>query len=102
MALDPLVFALVRGVNDAFGVFFVAILEEFGWSRAALAGVFSCARFTEGTISVAVGMLSDRFGLRRLVPLSACLVALGLILGYFLILHLQSQKLVRRKERAQG
>jgi sugar phosphate permease len=83
VGVSALVFALVRGVNDAFGVFFVAILEEFGWGRAALAGVFSCARLTEGTISVAVGMLSDRFGLRRLVPLSACLVALGLILASY-------------------
>lgn len=80
VAVSALVFALVRGVNDSFGVFFVAILEEFDWSRAAVAGVFSCARLTEGAISVGVGMLSDRFGLRRLVPLSACLVALGLIL----------------------
>ena len=83
VGVSALVFALVRGVNDAFGVFFVAILEEFGWSRAAVAGVFSCARLTEGTISVAVGMLSDRFGLRRLVPLSACLVALGLVLASY-------------------
>ena len=83
VAVSALVFALVRGVNDAFGVFFVAILEEFGWSRAAVAGVFSCARLTEGTISVAVGMLSDRFGLRRLVPISTCLVALGLILASY-------------------
>jgi sugar phosphate permease len=83
VGISALVFALVRGVNDAFGVFFVAILEEFGWSRAALAGVFSCARLTEGSISVAVGMLSDRFGLRRLVPLSACLVAFGLILASY-------------------
>ena len=34
--------------------------------------------------------------------ITAYVVALGLILGYFLILHLQSQKLVRRKEKAHG
>ena len=81
VGISTLVFAIVRGVNDAFSVFFVAILEEFGWSRAAVASVFSLARLTEGTISVGVGMLSDRFGLRRLVPVSACLVALGLVLA---------------------
>lgn len=81
VGVSTLVFAIVRGVNDAFGVFFVAILEEFGWGRAAVAGVFSLARFTEGAVSVGVGMLSDRFGLRRLVPISACLAALGLILA---------------------
>ena len=63
VGISTLVFAIVRGVNDAFSVFFVAILEEFRWSRAAVAGVFFLARLTEGTISVGVGMLSDRFGL---------------------------------------
>ena len=81
VGISTLVFAIVRGVNDAFGVFFVAILEEFGWGRAAVAGVFSFARLTEGAVSIVVGKLSDRFGLRRLVPISACLVALGLMLA---------------------
>lgn len=81
VGISTLVFAIVRGVNDSFSVFFVAFLEEFGWGRAAVAGVFSCARLTEGVISVGVGMLSDRFGLRRLVPMSACLVAIGLVLA---------------------
>jgi sugar phosphate permease len=81
VGVSTLVFAIVRGVNDSFGVFFVAWLEEFGWGRAAVAGVFSCARLTEGAVSIGVGMLSDRFGLRRLVPLSACLAALGLVLA---------------------
>lgn len=77
VGIATLVFAIVRGVNDSFSIFFVALLEEFGWGRAAGAGVFSCARLTEGTVSVGVGILSDRFGLRRLVPMSACLVAPG-------------------------
>jgi hypothetical protein len=67
VGISTLVFAIVRGVNDAFSVFFVAILEEFGWSRAAVAGVFSLARLTEGTVSVGVGMLSDWAG-RALCP----------------------------------
>jgi MFS family permease len=36
---------------------------------------------TEAAISLAVGLLSDRFGLRRLVPISAGLAALGLVLA---------------------
>jgi sugar phosphate permease len=81
VGISGLVFAVVRGVNDSFGVFFVAILDEFGWSRAAVAGAFSFARLTEGSVSVAAGMLSDRLGLRRLVPASACVSALGLIMA---------------------
>ncbi len=80
VATTSLVFAIVRGVNDSFGVFFVAIVEEFGWGRAAVAGVFSFGRLVEGAASMGVGLLSDRFGLRRIVPISACIAALGLLL----------------------
>jgi hypothetical protein len=37
VGISGLAFAVVRGVNDAFGVFLVAFVEEFGWSRAAVA-----------------------------------------------------------------
>jgi membrane protein required for beta-lactamase induction len=37
VGMSGLVFAMVRGVNDAFGAFLVAFVEEFGWSRAAVA-----------------------------------------------------------------
>ena len=36
VGMSGLVFAVVRGVNDAVGVFLVAFVEEFGWSRAAV------------------------------------------------------------------
>ena len=81
VGISGLVFAVVRGVNDSFGVFLVAFVEEFGWSRAAVAGAFSFGRAVEGTVSVAVGMLSDRLGLRRIVPICACLMALGLVMA---------------------
>ncbi len=81
VGISGLVFAVVRGINDSFGVFLVAFVEEFGWSRAAVAGAFSFGRAVEGTVSVAIGMLSDRLGLRRLVPIGACLMALGLIMA---------------------
>jgi MFS family permease len=81
VGISVLVFAVVRGINDAFGVFLVAFVEEFGWSRAAVAGAFSFGRAVEGTVSVAIGMLSDRLGLRRLVPICTCLMALGLLMA---------------------
>jgi MFS family permease len=79
VGISGLVFAVVRGINDSFGLFLVAFVEEFGWSRAAVAGAFSFGRAVEGTVSVAIGMLSDRLGLRRLVPICTCLMALGLV-----------------------
>jgi hypothetical protein len=58
VGVSGLVFAVVRGINDSFGVFLVAFVEEFGWSRAAVAGAFSFGRAVEGTVSVAIGMLA--------------------------------------------
>ena len=81
VGISGLVFAVVRGINESFGVFLVAFVEEFGWSRAAVAGAFSFGRAVEGTVSVTIGMLSDRLGLRRIVPICACLMALGLIMA---------------------
>lgn len=81
VGVSGLVFAVVRGINDSFGVFLVAFVEEFGWSRAAVAGAFSFGRAVEGTVSVAIGMLSDRLGLRRLVPICTCLMGLSLLMA---------------------
>jgi hypothetical protein len=36
-----LVLFTAYGAQYSFGVFFAALLDEFGWSRAGLAGVFS-------------------------------------------------------------
>jgi MFS family permease len=81
VGISGLVFAVVRGINDSFGLFLVVFVEEFGWGRAAVAGAFSFGRAVEGAVSVAIGMLSDRLGLRRLVPTCACLMALGLLMA---------------------
>ena len=81
VGVSAFVFAVVRGVHDAFGVFFVALVDEFGWSRAAIAGVFSSVQLTGAAVALGVGMLSDRISVRRLVPLGAGLIALGLILA---------------------
>jgi len=81
VGISGLIFAVVRGLNDSFGLFLVVFVNEFGWSRAAVAGAFSFGRAVEGASSVAIGMLSDRLGLRWLVPVCACLMAVGLLMA---------------------
>ena len=46
--------------HDAFGVFFNPLMEEFGWSRAAIAGASSTAFFSMGIFGVIIGRLNDR------------------------------------------
>jgi len=71
--------ALAFGVYYSFSVFFVALLQDFGWSRAATAGVFSVFVLVSGLMGVAAGALTDRFGPSKLVPVGAGLMALGLL-----------------------
>jgi MFS family permease len=59
--------AIASGLYFSFPVFFVAFLEDFGWSRGATAGVFSLSSIVQGALSPVVGMLVDRVGPRRVM-----------------------------------
>ncbi|MCU0559598.1 MAG: MFS transporter [Desulfobacterales bacterium] len=72
--------ALGVGTYIAFGVFFNPLMEEFGWSRAAIAGASSTAFFSMGIFGVAIGRLNDSFGPRRLMSAAALLLGVGCIL----------------------
>ena len=70
-----------RGLNSSFGVFYVALLEAFGWSRAITAGVFSVVLIMDACISPVVGHLIDRFGPKKIVGAGCVLLAAGLLLS---------------------
>jgi MFS family permease len=59
--------AIAFGLYFSFPVFFVALLDEFGWSRGATAGAFSVSSVVQGLLSPVVGMLVDRLGPRRVI-----------------------------------
>ncbi|MCK5551874.1 MAG: MFS transporter, partial [Deltaproteobacteria bacterium] len=59
--------AVSYGLNFSFSIFFVAILEEFRWSRASIAGAFSISTLLLGISSWFVGRLIDRFGPRKIL-----------------------------------
>lgn len=67
-----------HGIRNSFGVFYVAMLQEYGWGRGETAGAFSLAMVIHAFFSVATGALIDRFGPRTLFPLGATFLALGL------------------------
>lgn len=72
--------ALGYAVWLSFSVFYVAILDEFHWSRAATAATFSVFTIVYGFGSMASGTLVDRLGPRLTMPVAAVLVATGLLL----------------------
>ena len=70
---------VMRGVNGAFGVYYIALLEEFSWSRSDGATVASANFFVYAVAAPLVGLAFDRFGPRVLMPLGAVLVGAGLM-----------------------
>jgi MFS family permease len=66
--------ALVFGVWFSFAVFFVVMVEDFHWSRGGAAIAFSFGNLMQAVLSPFVGLLTDRWGPRRIV-------VAGLVLG---------------------
>jgi MFS family permease len=74
-----LILFMAYGTQYAFGVFFTALVDEFGWSRASLSGVFSLYAFTYAAFALVSGRLTDRWGPRAVIAIGGGLLGLGLI-----------------------
>jgi len=72
--------ALVYGVLYAFSVFFVALLEEFGWSRSVGAGAFSICIIVSSIISPFVGGMVYSIGPKKVIASGALILGVGLAL----------------------
>jgi len=72
--------ALVYGVWYSYSVFFVALLEEFGWSRSIGAGAFSIFIILSGMIGPYVGTMVYSAGPRKVIILGSLLLGVGLAL----------------------
>ena len=73
-----LIVAVAYSMRYSFSVFYKAILDEFGWSRADTAAAFSVSLLTYGLSSPLVGTLADRFGPRIVLACGTCLLTAGL------------------------
>jgi MFS family permease len=80
-ALAFVILGFSRGIHSSFGVFYVALLESFSWSRGATAGVFSVVLLVDALLSPVVGHLLDRYGPKRGVGAGCMILALGLLLS---------------------
>ena len=64
---------------QAFGAYFLLIEDEFGWSKALLAGAFALARLESGLLGPVQGWMIDRYGPRAVIRWGLVIFGLGLI-----------------------
>ena len=79
VALAFLHIGVGRGLHGTFGVFFVAMLDAFGWSRATTAGAISLAIIFEGLCLPWAGGLIDRIGGRKTLMSGGLVLCIGLL-----------------------
>ncbi len=66
------------GIWYSFAVFFIAVMNDLGGTRAASAAIFSIFMMVHALASWPVGFFIDRYGGRKVIPVSAVFVAAGL------------------------
>jgi len=69
------------GVNFSYGVFFLPIVNEFGWSRGLASAVMLVAGIAYAVTLPFTGILADRYGYKWVLAVSAGFLSLGLILS---------------------
>ena len=57
----------------------MVLVRHFGWSRTAIALVFSMGRVEGGLLGPPAGYLTDRLGTRRMVLVGLALVGTGFV-----------------------
>lgn len=80
VAVAFITLAITFGVWYSFSVFFLPILNEFGWSRAGLSGIFSLFILSQAFAGLLAGYLQDRFGPRIVIPAGAFILSVCLAL----------------------
>lgn len=68
---------LIYGIRHTFGIFFPYILDEFGWSRASTAGMFSLTVLLYGFSGPVAGSLGDRWQPRKVMLIGISIVSLA-------------------------
>lgn len=66
-------------MHHALGAYALAITRDLGWSRTALSGGFSLARFESGLLGPAQGWLIDKYGPRAILRWGLVSFGLGFI-----------------------
>ncbi len=67
-------------LNQAFGAYLAALVQDRGWSKTALSGAAALKSTEAAVLGPALGWLVDRFGSQRIVRAGVLLFGLGFML----------------------
>jgi len=71
---------ITSGINFSYGVFYLPIIGEFGWTRGLTAGVVMVAGLIYAVTLPFTGFLADRYDYRWIMVVATGLLSLGLML----------------------
>ncbi|MFC1943012.1 MFS transporter [Chloroflexota bacterium] len=77
VATSFITMTIIYGLRFSFSVFYVAILDDFGWTRASTAGIYSLSLLVYGLSSPIAGFLLDRLGVKKTICLGSVLLSIG-------------------------
>lgn len=80
IAASLLILIVAAGSQYSFSVFFKPVLNEFGWTRAAISGAYSLNMLLSGVMGILTGRLCDRFGPRPVLTATGLILGLGYLL----------------------
>jgi MFS family permease len=80
VAVGFVTLSIALGLWYSFSVFFLAIVNDFGWSRGSTSSIFSIFLLCHALTGLLCGYLQDRFGPRIVIPLGAIILAMSLVL----------------------
>jgi MFS family permease len=75
--------AVAFGTRNAFAVFLIAVIEEFGWSRGLASGALMLGSVMWTLSAPVIGLLLDRLGPRVVLPSGAIIMAIGFVISGF-------------------
>lgn len=65
---------------QSYGAYMVLLQDEFGWSKALVAGAFALTRVESGILGPLQGVLVDRFGPRLILTIGTVIFGIGFML----------------------
>ena len=73
--------AATCGAFYSFGVFFVPVMNEFGWTRGLTSGVGFISGISYAITVPITGLLADKYGFKIVTMVTASILGLGFFLG---------------------